>query len=346
MSFAKRIKVNNGLNPRAGCASQDREKPMIRHYFIALLTGVFALTFSAAQAAPFPERPIRLVIPYPPGGTTDVMARAMQEPLSKILGQPIIIDNRPGAAGAIGAREVARATPDGHTLLFSAPLLYSLLQKDASFDQVNGLSPISLVSTQALLLVANVDVPVTSVGSFLAYVRQQPKPVLYASSGIGSPSHVSTEFLAQTAGLRLTHVPYKGSAPAALAAMSGEVQFTMTSATPSMMEYVRAGKLRLLGASTTSQTLPPDVPLISADLPAFKVQLWWGIFGPPAMAAETMEKLNAAIREVIADPAVQKLFIAAGFSPAASSSDEFKAFVASDMELWKRVIAEGGITAE
>lgn len=305
---------------------------------------------SPVVAAGFPDRPVRLVIPYPAGGTTDVMARAIQDPLAKVLGQPIIIDNRGGAAGAVATREVSRAAPDGYTLLFSnegPSVIAPLFQSDAGYDPVASFAPISLVSTQSLVLVANGQLPVADIKSLVEYAKKQPQPLMYASAGSGSLGHLSTELFARVAGIPLTHVPYRGSAPTTLAVMRGEVQLLLTSPLPLSDESVREGKLKLLGVSTNRpETLPAGVAAISQTFPAFQQQVWFGILAPKNTPHEVIETLNKAIAEVLASPEVGQRFERAGFSPTTSTPAEFEARIAAAVETWRRVIAESNIKPE
>ncbi|MEP9378504.1 tripartite tricarboxylate transporter substrate binding protein [Aquabacter sp. CN5-332] len=322
---------------------------MVR-FILALFAAIMPFALSGAQAASYPDRPIRILVPYPPGGTTDVMARAMQDPLTKILGQPIVIENRAGAAGAIAAREVAKSTPDGYTLLFGndgPSVIAPLLQKQAGYDAIKSFTPITLVATQPMILVVNGDLPVTDLKSFVSYAKQQPKPLLYAHAGSGSSGHLSTELLSQTAGIPLTAVPYKGSSVTTLGVMNGEVQVLLTTSTPSMLEYIRTGKLKLMGMSTSSPgSLPPGTPLISDVYPDYKQENWFGVLGPAGLPQDITDKLNKAIREVVAQPDVQRIFQSAGFIPMTGTPDELKSVIASSSKLWANVIAERGIVAE
>ncbi|MEP9353966.1 tripartite tricarboxylate transporter substrate binding protein [Xanthobacter sp. KR7-65] len=323
--------------------------PMLR-FVPALVAGVLALALASAQAAPYPERPIRLLVPYPPGGTTDVMARAMQDPLSKILGQPIVVENRAGAAGTIAAREVAKAAPDGYTLLFSNDgpgVIAPLIQKHAGYDAQKSFTPITLVATQPMIMVVNAAVPVTDLKSFVAYAKTQTKPLLYAHAGSGSSGHLTTELFAQTAGISLAAVPYKGSSVTTLGVMNGEVQVLITTSTPTMLDYIRTGKLKLIGMSTLSpEALPPGTPLISDVYPDFKQDNWFGVLGPAGLPAEIRDKLNAALRTVVAAPELRRLFEASGFIPMTSTPDELARIIDTNSDLWKRVIAEAKITED
>lgn len=316
----------------------------------ALVAGVLSLALASAQAASYPDRPIRLIVPYPPGGTTDVMARGLQEPLAAILGQPIVVENRAGAAGAIAAREVAKAAPDGYTLLFSNDgpgVIAPLVQKQPGYDARTSFTPITLIATQPMIMVVNAALPVTDLRSFVAYAKTQSRPLLYAHAGSGSSGHLTTELFSQTAGISLSAVPYKGSAVTTLGVMNGEVQVLITTSTPTMLDYIRTGKLKLMGMSTHSpQALPPGTPLISDVYPDFRQDNWFGVLGPAGLPPEIRDKLNAALRTAVATPELRRLFEAAGFIPMTGTPDELAQIIEVNTDLWKRVIAEAKITED
>ena len=225
---------------------------MKRLHFFTLALGLVVLAGTAA-ADNYPSRPIRLIVPYPAGGSTDIMARALQEPMAKILGQPLIIDNRGGAAGTTGANEAARADADGYTLLFAnnGPIsIAPLLQKGVDFDPLKSFAPVSLVSKAPLVLVASEKVPVNDVAGLIAYAKAQGKPMLYATAGPGSLGHLSTERFLNQAGLQMIHVPYRGQAPTTLAIFAGEVDILLTTTSDTLNEHIRSGKVKLLGVSS------------------------------------------------------------------------------------------------
>ena len=222
---------------------------------LRVLAFVFGIALFAAPAAAdnYPSRPIRLIVPYPAGGSTDIMARALQEPMAKILGQSLIIDNRGGAAGTTGANEAARADADGYTLLFAnnGPIsIAPLLQKGVDFDPLKSFAPVSLVSKAPLVLVASEKVPVSNVAGLIAYAKGQSKPMLYATAGPGSLGHLSTERFLNQAGLQMIHVPYRGQAPTTLAIFAGEVDILLTTTSDTLNEHIRSGKVKLLGVSS------------------------------------------------------------------------------------------------
>ncbi len=322
---------------------------IFRAIAIALWTSLWLIDPSIS-ASEYPSRSIRLVVPYPAGGTTDVMARAMQEPLAKLLGQPIVIDNKSGAAGTLGAAEVARSNPDGYTLLFSndgPSVIAPLLQKQRPFDPIESFTPISLVSTQPLVLVVNSELPVKDIPDFVLYAKKQSKPVLYGTAGPGSLGHLATMLFAKMADISVLHVPYRGAAPSTQAVMTGEVSMLLTTSSPAMGEFIETGKLKLLGASTRHpEKLPAGTPLISSTYPDFKEDIWFGILGPRNLPSEITLRLNEAITKTLANPAVAKTFQDAGFILATGSADELKSLISNGVTKWRRVISENGITLE
>ena len=256
---------------------------MKRFHFFAVALGLMVLAGNAA-ADNYPSRPIRLIVPYPAGGSTDIMARALQEPMAKILGQPIIIDNRGGAAGTTGANEAARADADGYTLLFAnnGPIsIAPLLQKGVDFDPLKSFAPVSLVSKAPLVLVASEKVPVNDVAGLIAYAKAQGKPMLYATAGPGSLGHLSTERFLNQAGLQMVHVPYRGQAPTTLAIFAGEVDILLTTTSDTLNEHIRSGKVKLLGVSSPeSSAVAPGATPIGSVLKGYSVETWFGILAP------------------------------------------------------------------
>lgn len=317
----------------------------------ALLSAAFALgALPATAQAPYPDKPIKLIVPYPPGGTTDIMARTLQEPLSKALGQPVIVDNKAGAAGAIGTKQVATAAPDGYTLVFGnngPSAIVPLLQKDVGYDPLKDFAPVSLVSIAPLVLVLHPSVPAGDVKEFVAWARTQPGGVEYATAGAGSLGHLATELFAKDAGLKLVHVPYKGQAPSTMAVLNGEVKMLLTTSSDSMGSAVRDGKLRLLGVSTAKPSpLMPGAPTIGQSLQGFEVNVWFGILAPAGTPAPVIAKLNAAIRTVLADPEIQRKFMGYGSIATASTPQEFAAMIGAEVPKWKGVVETAKITTQ
>lgn len=303
-----------------------------------------------AVADSFPSRPIRLIVPYPAGGSTDIMARALQEPMAKILGQPLVIDNRGGAAGTTGANEAARSDPDGYTLLFAnnGPIsIAPLLQKGVDFDPLKSFAPVSLVSKAPLVLVASEKVPVNDVAGLIAYAKAQTKPMLYATAGPGSLGHLSTERLLNQAGLQMVHVPYRGQAPTTLAVFAGEVDILLTTASDTLNQHIQSGKVKLLGVSSpqVSPVAPGAAPIGDA-LKGYAVETWFGLLAPAGTPADVIAKLNAALVTVLAMPQLRDRFLTYGVEAASSTPAELGAIVAAEIPAWRKVIEERNVKAE
>lgn len=316
------------------------------------LAFVFGLVMLAgpAEADNYPSRPIRLIVPYPAGGSTDIMARALQEPMAKILGQPLIIDNRGGAAGTTGANEAARADADGYTLLFAnnGPIsIAPLLQKGVDFDPLKSFAPVSLVSKAPLVLVTSEKVTASDVAGLIAYAKAQSKPMLYATAGPGSLGHLSTERFLNQAGLQMIHVPYRGQAPTTLAIFTGEVDVLLTTTSDTLNEHIRSGKVRLLGVSSpvASPVVPGAAP-IGNVLKGYSVETWFGILAPAGTPPEIIEKLNVAISSTLAMPQIRDRFLTFGMEATTSSPAELSALIAEEIPSWRKVVEERNVKAE
>lgn len=292
--------------------------------------------------AQYPDKPIRLIVPYSPGGTTDIMARTLQEPLSKALGQPVIVDNKAGAAGAIGTKQVATAPPDGYTLIFGnngPSAIVPLIQKDVGYDPVKDFAPVSLVSIAPLTLVVHPSVPAGNVKELIAWAKTQPGGVDYATAGAGSLGHLATELFGKEAGIKLNHVPYKGQAPSTMAVLNGEVKLLLTTSSDTQDAAVKSGKLKLLGVSTPKPSpLMPSAPTIGQSLPGYETVVWFGILAPAGTPANVIDRLNAAIRSVLADAEIQKKFMGYGCIATASTPQQFAAVIAGEVPKWKSIV--------
>jgi tripartite-type tricarboxylate transporter receptor subunit TctC len=315
--------------------------------FLALAFGLIILA-APATADNYPSRPIRLIVPYPAGGSTDIMARA--EPMAKILGQPLIIDNRGGAAGTTGANEAARADADGYTLLFAnnGPIsIAPLLQKGVDFDPLKSFAPVSLVSKAPLVLVTNEKLPVNDLAGLIAYAKAQSKPMLYATAGPGSLGHLSTERFLNQASLQMVHVPYRGQAPTTLAIFTGEVDILLTTTSDTLNEHIRSGKVKLLGVSSpgASPVAPGTAPIGNA-LKGYSVETWFGILAPAGTPPEIISKLNAAINTTLAVPQLRDRFLTFGVEATASTPAELAAIIAAEIPSWRKVIEERHVKVE
>ena len=321
------------------------------------LHSLFRFFFTAALALPtvawsqaFPVKPVRIIVPYPAGGTTDLMARALQEPVQKILGQPLIIDNKPGASGVIAAREVARSAPDGHTLLFINSGIVAVtpfVVRDAGFDGIKDFSPIALVSTAPLFLVINAGVPATDLRGFIDYAKKQPGSVDFASAGTGSFGHLASELFARTAGLKMTHVPYKGQAPTTNAVVAGEVKMLMTTASAAMNGFIASGKIRLLGVtSPEASPLAAGAPTVASVLPGYAAETWFGFIAAAATPPEVVARLNDAINRSLQAPDMQQRFAGFGVLARTATPARVGEMIAEDVARWAPVIRDNNIRSE
>jgi tripartite-type tricarboxylate transporter receptor subunit TctC len=307
-----------------------------------------ALAFTcAAQAQPYPNKPIQLIVPYPPGGIVDNITRAMLPKLSGSLGQPLVIDNKPGAGGSIGTAQVAKARPDGYTLLMVFdthavnPLLYKL-----SYDSDKDLTPISLISTSPLVLVTPPAVPVNSVKELVAMAKAKPGLLNYASTGAGSSNQLTAELFKMTAGVDLTHVPYKGGAPAITDVLGGRVETMFVSAT-SVLQHIKAGKMKAL-AVTTKERIPalPDTPTVADSYPGFEAQSWVGMLAPGQTPPDIVNRLNKEVHAALQSPELVSLFQAQSLRAAAGTPQDFGRFIHAETERWGVVIRKANIKVE
>jgi tripartite-type tricarboxylate transporter receptor subunit TctC len=323
--------------------------------FHTMATGIaMAFVFGAAAptvAATFPEKPIRLVVPYSPGGITDVLARALAERLRSSLGQPVIVDNKPGANTALGARVVASAEPDGYTVLFATgatvvlnPLLYPKL----SYNPEKDFTPVARIAVTPLLMVVGGASRDRTLRDFVADAKANPGKLNYASTGTGSSLHLAVELLQSEAGISLLHVPYNGSSPAHSALMGGDIQF-FADAAGSAMALVKGAKLRAL-AVTSRERLPalPDVPtVIESGYPDFEVTTWFGLMLPRNAPAEVIRRLNAAVAQAIADKSFRDQFEALGLIvPPALTQPDFVQYIGKERARWAPLIRSKNIVLE
>jgi tripartite-type tricarboxylate transporter receptor subunit TctC len=316
-----------------------------RRSFVA---GVIAATAAApALAQDYPARPIRLVVPYPPGGGTDFFARVVTTAMGQSLGQTVVVENRPGAGTIIGAEAVARAAPDGYTFLLGDTSTYasnrSLYQK-LPYDAQKDLAPISLTGRFAIVLLVNTEkLKVGSVKELLDAAKKAPSAIDYASAGVGSPFHLAGELFAQAAGVKLNHVPYKGAAPAVQDLVSGQIGMMF-------VDYATArGQLALKQIKAIAVASPsafaglPDVPPVAADIPGFEAWAWQGFAAPAKTPDNIVAKLNAAYVKAVSNPEIKEKLVGAGIEPLQSTSAQMADYIASESAKWEKVIRTANI---
>lgn len=316
-----------------------------------LAAGVAALpvlpALSTAHAQTFPTKPISLIIPFPPGGPTDAMARTLAAEIKGNLGQPVIVENRAGAGGNIGADFVARSQPDGQTLLFgtSGPLaINASLYRKISYDPTTSFAPVIQVGQLPNILVVNPSVPAKDVRELIAYSKANPGKLSYASSGNGASSHLAGVLFNGIAGTDLQHVPYKGTGPALNDLLGGQVSMSFTDVLTAL-PYIKAGKLRPLGIATAqrSQALPDLPTLAEQGVTGYDVSVFFGIVAPAGTPPATIAKLNKAFSDALATPKVKQLFASQGFEPATDASpQQLGRFIASETTKWKDVVKKSG----
>ena len=313
------------------------------------LIGALVLAISASTAcAAYPDKPLQFIVPYPPGGLTDALARAVAKPLSDRLQQPVIIQNVPGGGGNIGAAKAAKSPPDGYTLYIGNNAtvgLNTLIYKSLPFDPIADLAPVSLLAESQTALVVHPSLPVRTVGELIAYAKANPARLNYGSTGAGGVSHLGGEMFKLATGIQMTHVPYKGTAPALTDLLGGQIQVMFNDqATP----YVNAGKLRALAVTGTKRwPQTPDVPtLTEAGVPGFERYNWFGLLVPAGTPAPVIAVLNREVVALMQDPGVQKWLQSQGAEAMTGSPDEFAAYIKRDVAKWARVVKETGITPE
>lgn len=315
-------------------------KRLLCTILLGLLTGLCL----PASAQTYPVKPVKIIVPFPPGGGTDILARPLAEALSRRWGQPVIIDNRGGAGGNIGTKAAADAEPDGYTLIFGVMGTHAVnqsLYKDAGFDSTRDFAAITMVANTPNILVVSPSVPATSVDALIAYARANPGKLNYASPGNGSPSHLATAIFENMAGVKLTHVPYKGSGPALTDMLGGQTQVWIANA-PVVLQHIQSGKLRAL--ATTSARRPaiaPDIPTLNeAGLKGYEADTWYGIFAPARTPAAVLDILNRDIVAVLQSPEIRAIYAREGAEIVADSRSDFTRKLNADVAKWKKVIAD------
>ena len=305
---------------------------------------------SAADAQSWPSKPIRIISPYPPAGANDLLARIIAPKLSEQLGQPVVVENRAGATGNIGAELVAKAPADGYTLLMgqagNLTINISLMAK-MPFDPVRDFSPVTLVASTPNVLVVHPSLPVRTVKDLIALAKAKPGQINYATSGIGSPGHLAAELLNKSAGIRLVHIPYKGAAPALLDVVAGNAHLYFTSAV-SAQPFIPSGRLRLVAVASAKRSPSlPEVPTVAeAGFPEFDVSSWWGVVAPASTPREVVMRLQVEIHRVIALPEIRTKLAEQGLDIATNTPEQFAAYIKSETAKWAKLIREVGVKPE
>lgn len=313
---------------------------------ILLAACVAAGTAAYAQsAAIYPEKPIRLVVPFAPGASNDILSRATAEAMTPLIGRPIVVDNRPGAGGMIGAENVARSAPDGYSLLNIQVsfVTNAAIREKMPYDIHRDFAYIGMMTKSPMILVVHPSMPVKSVKELVALARKRPGDMNYGSSGTGGSNHLATELFATTAGIRIAHIPYKGIAPALTDLMGGHVQLVLTSL-PSVMGQVRTGRVRALGVAGEQRSpFAPDIPTIIEGGVPYTSELWWGLAAPGKTPPEIVNRLSDTLQQALKTPELAKRYAAEGGEPIPTTPPGFTKFVLGEVERWRQVARKAGV---
>lgn len=322
---------------------------MHRRLAVVLLIAAGVSAATAALAQTYPAQPVKIIVAFPPGGATDVIGRLVAQGLSEKLGQSFVVENRPGASGIVGSESVARAAPDGHTLLFvpSSHATLKALYPTLSYDPVKDFAPVALVATTPYLLVAHPSLGLNDVGQLLAHARANPGKLNYASTGMGTAQHLAGELLKRDARVDILHIPYKGSGAVRSDLLSGRVQMMFDNVAV-MTAYVNRGELRGLAVTTARRTpLAPQVPTVSeAGLPGFEIDGWFGLLAPAGTSPQIVKTLNDAVNAVLQDPALARRFADVGAVAVGGTPQQLADYIKAESDKWGGVIRDANIKAE
>ena len=315
-----------------------------------VLAAAALLAAAGAQAQDaFPSKPITIVVPYPPGGSNDVFARSIAKELGDALTQPVIVDNRPGASGTTGTLSVVRAPADGYTLVAvsSSMTTNAAIQPKLAFDPVKNLAPVAMFADGPFIVAVNNDFPAKTPKELIAAIRSKPGTYNYASSGTGSVNQFGTELLKVQAGnLFITHIPYRGMGPAVTDLIGGQTQLLMASG-PSLLPMVRAGRVRAIGITSLKPSeIAPELTPISTAVPGYEFALWWGLLAPAGTPAPVVDKLNAAVNQILAKPAIKAQFLKEGAEARPMTAAAFGKVIAGDVDRWKKLAKQQNIVAD
>lgn len=313
-----------------------------RNMLATALAGLAMFAGTAeSRAQPYPSKPIKIVVPFTPGGSNDVLARTIAQKLSESWGQPVVVENRPGAAGNIGADAVVKSTPDGYTLLVAGNSVLSInpiLNEGTTFNPLKDFAPISLIGAVPVLLVTNPSVPAQSVKNLIALGKSKPNSLAYGSAGLGSPQHVSAELFASMAGIKMQHVPYRGASPLVTDLLSGQIQLAFGAINP-ILPLVKSGQLHALGVTSDKRLrYLPDVPTISEELPGYETDIWISLVAPAGTPQAIVAKLTSQVHEIFTLPDVRERLAEQGIEPKTSTADDLSRLIKSDLARWTKIM--------
>jgi len=343
--------ITRTRNPTSNPTRNPTNTRLVRRRLLLAALAVSVMVAPSAWAQAYPDKPVKLLVPYPPGGATDVIGRVLAQKLSTGLGQQFVVDNRAGAGGSLGAGVVAKATPDGYTLLMGALTSHSinaaLSPATVPYDISKSFAPVSIVGTVPLVFVVHPSVKANTLAELIALAKAQPGALAFASAGNGSPQHLATEMFKRMAGVEVLHVPYKGSGPAMIDLVGGQVQ-AMIETAPAASGQIKAGKLRALATTTALPVVSlPGVPTVAqAGLPGFEVSSMFGILAPAGTPDAVINRLNAALKTILADPEVRESLLAQGAAATHTTPAEAARAIQAEFTKWDKVIKDGNIKAE
>jgi tripartite-type tricarboxylate transporter receptor subunit TctC len=327
--------------------AEPREAHMIRIFLRTALA--VALASAAGAHADFPDKAMRLIVPFPPGGGTEPIARVLSQKLAETLGQQLIVDNRPGAGTTIGAEIAAKSPPDGYTLFLGsiANAISAVLYPKLDYDLIRDFAPITLLATTPGVLVVHPALPVKSVKELIAFAKARPGELAYSSSGNGSPNHLAGELFKYLTGVKLIHVPYKGGGPSTIALLSGEVSLCFASL-PSAIEHIRAGKLRALGVTTAmrARALPALPTITEAGVPGYDAETWYGLSAPARTPREIIARLHAETVKALSLVDVGARLDGMGYLVRTTSAEDYAAFTQNEIEKWRKVVKAADMRAD
>jgi tripartite-type tricarboxylate transporter receptor subunit TctC len=317
---------------------------------ITVLILALAAVAGVSSAQNYPSRPIRFIVPFPPGGGNDVMARIIGQKFTDAFGQQVVIDNRGGAGGNIGTETAARAAPDGYTLFLGGVGSHGTnpgLQSKLPYDPIKDFAPVSQIASASLVVVANPGLPAKTIGELVQYAQSRPGQINYASSGTGSIAHLSVELFNAMAKIKLQHVPYKGTGPALTDLLSGQVQLLFNSAL-SMLPQIRANRVRALAVTSATRITPlPEVPtLAEAGVPGYDATSWYGVLAPARTPRAIIDKLHAEVAKAVRAPDLRDRLLNEGAIPVGNTPEQFAVFIQRELERWAKVIKDAGIRVE
>ena len=314
----------------------------------AILSGLSVAAVSAAeQPGKYPVKPIRMLVPFAPGGGTDIVARVIAQKMSETLSQSVIVDNRPGAGGTVGAETAVRASPDGYTLIMvSGSYATNAAVYKLSYDPINDIQPISIIGESGFVLALHPSVAAKSVAELIALAKSKPGALNYGSTGTGGITHLSSELFDLLAGARMTHVPFKGTGPSLNALLGNQIQL-MFAALPAAIPHVKANRLRGIGVSSEKPAAAlPGIPAIGETVKGYEVVLWWGVFGPKGLPKDVVNVWNSGIEQTLKTRDMQDRMAGEGIDPLGGPPERFRAAIRRDVEKWKKVVSQAKISIQ